>query len=236
MSASPRAHEDGPAQQQGHEGVTRSVPVPGPVLLLVPTELERRRLAALGGFSAAGEAEPTVELVGFGALAAAARTMALALVHRPRRLVLVGIAGRYGARATAAETFGAVRVDGIGAGEGRAHMLPSELGFAQWQDERGAIGEELPLHGSGGVLLTVMAAARDPAEVAGRRGRHPRAVGEDMEAFGVALAAHLAKVPLTVVRGWSNVAGDRDVRAWDIDGALAAARALVLEVLAEAPR
>jgi futalosine hydrolase len=226
-----------PAEPERALGPAPDVPrpnVPQPsVLVLVPTELELRRLAALGGFGAAGRPEPAVELVGFGALAAAARTMALALTHRPRRFVLVGIAGSYGARGAAAETFRAVRVDGLGAGEGRRHLLPSELGFPQWRDQRGAVHEELPLVGSGGVLLTVMAAARDADEVAGRLARHPGALGEDMEAFGVALAAHLAGVPLTVVRGWSNVAGDRDVRAWDVDGALAAARSLALEVLAE---
>jgi futalosine hydrolase len=210
-----------------------TVPRAGQALVLVPTELELRRLVSLGGLRAPDGADLPIELVGFGAVAAAARTMALALAHRPRRLVLVGIAGRYGAREARAETFGNVRVDVIGAGEGARHLLPSELGFPQWQDERGAVHEELPLHGDGGTLLTVMAAARDALEVAARRARHPGAVGEDMEAFGVALAARLARVPLTVVRGWSNDAGDGDVRGWDIDGALAAARARTLEVLAE---
>jgi len=214
--------------------MTAAARAEGPVLVLVPTELERQRLAALGGWQAPGRVVPLTELVGFGALAAAARTMALALAHRPRHLVLVGIAGSYGARRAGAETFGAVRVDGIGAGAGQRHLLPSDVGFPQWQDERGAVHEELPLHGGGGVLLTVMAAARDAGDVAGRLARHPGALGEDMEAFGVALAAHLARVPLTVVRGWSNLAGDRDVRGWDVDGALAAARVRALEVLAEA--
>lgn len=208
----------------------------GPVLVLVPTARELERLERLGGFRGADGTGPAALLVGFGPLAAAARTMALALAHRPRHLVLVGIAGRYGARAAAAETFGAVRIDGLGAGAGQRHALPSELGLAQWQDERGAVHEELPLHGRGGVLLTVMAAARGAREVAERLARHPGAAGEDMEAFGVALAAHLARVPLTVVRGWSNLAGDGHVAGWDVDGALAAARALALEVLAEDQR
>lgn len=198
-------------------------------LVLVPTPLERARLDRLGGFGP----DATVELVGFGPVAAAARAAALFTTLRPRRVVLVGIAGSFGPRPAPAERFGRVRLDGVGAGAGRAHLLPSALGFPQWQDAAGDVHEELALDLAGGPLLvTAAAAAADDADVAARRARHPGAAGEDMEAFGVALAARLADVPLAVVRGWSNVAGDRDPARWDIAGALAAALALAREVLA----
>jgi futalosine hydrolase len=52
-----------------------------------------------------------------------------------------------------------------------------------------------------------------------------------MEGFGVAFACALARVPCTIVRGISNVVGERDKRNWRIPDALAAARTLALELL-----
>ena len=52
-----------------------------------------------------------------------------------------------------------------------------------------------------------------------------------MEGFGVALACHLARVPLTIVRGMSNTAGDRDLAGWRVEDALAAAGELTVEIL-----
>ena len=61
------------------------------------------------------------------------------------------------------------------------------------------------------------------AEEAKRRNeKHPGVVAEDMESFGVAMACKLASVPLTVIRGISNVAGNRDIESWEVDSALAA--------------
>ena len=54
-----------------------------------------------------------------------------------------------------------------------------------------------------------------------------------MEAFGVAMAASLAGVPVQVVRGISNNAGDRDKAHWEIGEALEAAAQLVGELIAD---
>jgi futalosine hydrolase len=209
-----------------------SAPAPHRTLVLVPTPIERDTLDSLGGFGPG----VAVELIGFGAIAAAARTAALLAAHGPARLALVGIAGAYGPRPAAAERFGAVRLDGVGAGAGDGHLLPSALGLPQWSDGEGEVFEELPLADHGGpCLVTVAAAAAGESDVAGRRRRHPGAAGEDMEAFGVALAARLmpaaTRPAVHVVRGWSNVAGHRDLARWDIRGALRAARELVLPLL-----
>ena len=64
-----------------------------------------------------------------------------------------------------------------------------------------------------------------------RRERFPDAVAEDMEGFAVAVACTLAGVPLRVVRGISNLVGDRDPKHWRIPAALAAARLAALELL-----
>jgi futalosine hydrolase len=209
-----------------------------PRLLLVPTALEAQRLADLGGWPA-GSA--LVRLCGFGPLAAAACASQLLAELRPRRVVLVGIAGSYDPErwpvGSAAE-FQAVASDGIGAGEAAGFRGPSALGFPQWPggatvsriDERIELApfdtaRALPL------LLSTCAAADGDAMAARRRARFPDAAGEDMEGFGVALAAALHGVPLAIVRGFSNRVGDRDPTHWRIPLALGAARRLTLELL-----
>ena len=52
--------------------------------------------------------------------------------------------------------------------------------------------------------------------------RHPDAVGEAMEGFGVAAAAELADLPFAEVRAVSNLVGPRDRDAWRLDLAFAA--------------
>src|SRR5262249_30247072 len=58
--------------------------------------------------------------------------------------------------------------------------------------------------------LSVAASADGRATVARRRRRHPAVLAEDMEGYAVALAARLAAVPLAIVRGACNEAGERD--------------------------
>ena len=65
-----------------------------------------------------------------------------------------------------------------------------------------------------------LAASR--AQAAARRQRFPRALGEDMEAFGVAAACRLAGCSFRVLRGASNQAGDRMTSGWVIGPALQA--------------
>lgn len=217
------------------------MPARAETLVLVPTELERRALLALGGFE-----DARVELAGFGPVAAAARSAQLLGRLAPARVVLVGIAGAFDPERhpiASALVLSAVALDGVGAGEGAARKSAAELGFPHWPGSDDAcpepIGDRLPLAfpaGSGaGLLLTVAAASDSSAMARARRARFPAAVAEDMEGFGVAVACALERVPLTIVRGLSNAVGERDVRAWRIEPALAAARALALPLLARAP-
>jgi futalosine hydrolase len=180
-----------------------------------------RELAALGGFDA-GLA--LVEEVGFGPIAAAARTAALIARLRPARVLLVGIAGTYDADALpigSAGQFTRVAVEGL-----------ETAGFAQAP----GIGTTLPLEADPAdararALVTVFSAARSTREATERRERHPDAIAEDMEGYGVALACAIERTPLAIVRGISNVAGDRYVKSWKIADALAAARKLSSELL-----
>lgn len=73
-----------------------------------------------------------------------------------------------------------------------------------------------------GTILTVSAVTGTAARAAALRERHPAALAEAMEGFGVAEAAALHGVPVLEVRAVSNPVGPRDRAAWRIPDALAA--------------
>jgi futalosine hydrolase len=185
-------------------------------LILVPTEAEAELL---------GDALPgPVCVCGFG-LAAAGAGAAHAIATHPTDaeagVVLAGAVGTYDLDRLPIGTAidaGGVRIDGIGAGGSG----PAALGFAE--------SDVLTLGGNGGELLSVAEAAATPADAAARAGRHPTALGEEMEGFAVAVAAALFGVPLRIVRGASNLAGDRNHAAWRMADALTAVRAAVREL------
>src|SRR6185503_6387558 len=134
----------------------------GPDLLLVPTAFEQQQLAELGAF-------PPVlrELCGFGPVSAAARTAQLLGELRPRRVLLLGLAGSLaleGAPLESARSFARVRLDGVGVGAGASFLPPSRLGFPQWPGQE-PIDETLSLAPGGqGELLTVCGASAAPEE------------------------------------------------------------------------
>jgi futalosine hydrolase len=170
--------------------------------VLVPTELEAEGLAL---------DHAPFELCGFGLAWAGAAAMHAIARHRPARVVLAGACGSYD---TVAAPIGAVvsasrvRCLGIGAGG----LSAAELGFAA--------EDELPLEGAGGLALSVATASDSPGQAESRRRQHPSAVIEEMEGYAVAVAAMLAGVPCAMVRGVSNLAGDRDTAGWQMDRAL----------------
>jgi futalosine hydrolase len=67
-----------------------------------------------------------------------------------------------------------------------------------------------------------------------RRKVYRDAVAEDMEGFGVAMACQLLQVPLRIVRGISNVAGNRDFKSWQVESALQQAAVRVNSILMNA--
>ena len=159
-----------------------------------------------------------VELCGFGLAEAGVCAMDAIRRHRARSVLLAGCAGSYDDSRAAVGTalaLGEVRCFGIGAGGRTA----AELGFAE-SDVRS-------LHGGRGLALSVAAASSSPAEAAARAAAHPGALIEEMEGYAVALAAKASGVSCSMVRGVSNLAGDRDHQRWRMSEALTAARALV---------
>jgi futalosine hydrolase len=214
-----------------------------PNLILIPTELERSFLSqSLNGFNRQGDCDDVsnrpfdVELCGFGLIAAAARTMQVIAQRRPSRVILVGIAGTLDpsvAVGTAIE-FGSVAVDGIGVGFGGSFRNAAAMGWSHWHDPLASvtIGDRVELQNFGGPeLLSVCAASADSNHASLRRQVYCNAVAEDMEGFGVAMACQLMHVPLRIVRGISNVAGNRDFKTWQVELALRQAAGLVDAIL-----
>lgn len=217
-------------------------------LILTPTQLElhilERRLAPF-----LSDADGLLELCGFGPVASAARAMQLIARHQPKRVVLVGIAGglRSELEIGIARSFRQVACVGIGAGTGTDHKSASEIGWKHWTgsnllgvESQEGIGDVLPLTPRlndttqlSGQLLTVCAASANEADVAMRLARYPDADAEDMEGFGVAVACYFGGIPLEIIRGISNRAGDRNKKNWDIEGALHAAGELTLQALSK---
>jgi futalosine hydrolase len=214
-------------------------------LILVPTDLERRVIEPIvaPALGAAG----MLELCGFGPVAAAARTALLVERLHPDRVVLVGIAGRLDDQfaIAAAYRFAQVACFGIGVGSGEAFLPAGAAEWPQWPGDPGdgspAIGDLIDCRSAGpatsraGLLLTACAASATPDDVRLRKRWFPAAAAEDMEGFAVAFACRLRGVPLDVIRGISNTAGDRDKTRWDISGGLRAAGDLAVQTIAEAP-
>lgn len=216
-------------------------------LILVPTEMERRSLEPILQPVLEATLAPALPLggrpalCGFGPVAAAARTAQLLAEHAPDRVLLVGIAGRIDARLAVGDAyrFDEVACYGIGAGSGGGFVSAHALGWQQWPGDAGApdpIGDLITCGrgGGAGLLLTACAASAGADDVFLRRQAFPAAVAEDMEGFAVGVACRLRGVPLDIVRGISNIAGDRDTSRWQVAAALEAAGRLALEIMAEA--
>ncbi|MFH8467479.1 futalosine hydrolase [Streptomyces sp. NPDC017991] len=73
-----------------------------------------------------------------------------------------------------------------------------------------------------GSVLTVSTVTGSAARAVELRRRHPRALAEAMEGFGVAEAAAAHGLPVLEIRAVSNPVGPRDRAAWRIGEALAA--------------
>jgi futalosine hydrolase len=71
-------------------------------------------------------------------------------------------------------------------------------------------------------LLTVCAASADSDEVLQKRQHFPQADAEDMETYSVAAVCRQCNVPLRVIRGISNQAGDRNLARWQVADAMKA--------------
>ncbi|RIV37021.1 futalosine hydrolase [Micromonospora radicis] len=189
----------------------------------------------------AGLAEPTVAVVPVGvgpavAGAATARLLALAeAAGRPYRAVIsAGVAGGFadrvavgsvvlGTRAVAADLGaespdGFIPIDELGM---PPELLGGGLAVPADPDLLAALRAALPA-ATIGPVLTVNTVTGTAAGTEALRSRHPDAVAEAMEGYGVAVAARQAGVPFAELRTISNPIGPRDRDAWRLRDALAA--------------
>lgn len=210
-------------------------------LILVPTEYEHALLRpqlslmieSVGG---------TVAICGFGPIASGICTTRLLAEFKPESVILIGIAGALSSsvKIGTARDYDHIGCYGIGAGSGSNFRTAGELGWNQYMvpDFGQIIGDTLRLRDSvnetnegANMLLTVCAASASTDDVTDRLRKFPNAVAEDMEAFSVAMACRIAGIPLTVIRGISNVAGDRNKSNWQVAVALEAAAELTIAKL-----
>lgn len=200
-------------------------------LVLVPTTPELRVMKPLLSHAV----DVRIELCGFGPVAAAARTARLLELFRPAHVLLLGIAGSLTEELPigTACCFDQVACYGIGAGTGMDHLSADEMNWPHWPGGDAAfdhaITDTIPLSNSDNshrLLLSCCAAAGSPADVQLRRLKYPNALAEDMEGFAVAVACRLAGIPLKIIRGISNHAGDRQHSRWKITEALQSAATL----------
>ncbi|MFF4901026.1 futalosine hydrolase [Streptomyces sp. NPDC001068] len=196
---------------------TAGVRLPGPVLLHRARE---------------GRTEYDLLAAGVGpALAAAGTATALtaaALEGRPYALVVsAGIAGGFQPAAPVGSLVVAdeiVAAD-LGAETAEGFVPVTELGFGTVSHRPPdslvrAIAEVTGARP--GAVLTVSTVTGSAARADELRARHPRALAEAMEGFGVAEAAAAHAVPVLEMRAVSNPVGPRDRAAWRIADALAA--------------
>ena len=145
---------------------------------------------------------------------------------------MVGIAGSYGDKIPCGEALvvNEAVCHGVGVGDGDQHKSASEVGWPMMESP--LIHNRIRLPKDGGRAVLTCCTSSDSIETANvRHGLYGDAFAEDMESFSVALSCRLANVPLTIVRGISNRAGDRDHANWKIAPALASATELAIRWL-----
>ncbi|MGW4434256.1 futalosine hydrolase [Streptomyces sp. NPDC004596] len=194
-------------------GETTAVPLPGAGLVRVPDGCD---LLAAG----VGPA--------LAAASTAAALTAAALAGTPYDLVVsAGIGGGFlpAAPLGSLVVADAITVADLGAETADGFLPVTELGFGSVTHRPPESLVRAVSEATGacvGTVLTVSTVTGTAGRAAELRERHPRALAEGMEGFGVAEAAAAHGVPVLEIRAVSNPVGPRDRAAWRIGEALAA--------------
>ncbi|MFD4620473.1 futalosine hydrolase [Streptomyces sp. NPDC058475] len=203
------------------DAVARAFTAPAREVVLPGVTLRRLSTAAVDLLAA-----------GVGPSLAAASTAtaltAAALEGDPYGLVVsAGIAGGFQPDAPVGSLVVAdeITVADLGADTADGFVPVTELGFGtvSHRPPPSLVREVVAATGGRvGTVLTVSTVTGTAARAAALRARHPRALAEAMEGFGVAEAAAAHGVPVLELRAVSNPVGPRDRAAWRIGDALAA--------------
>ncbi|MFF0015760.1 futalosine hydrolase [Streptomyces sp. NPDC005374] len=199
--------------------------------ILVATAVPVERDAVARAFT---DTHLTVDVLAAGvgpALAAASTATALtraATEGAPYGLVVsAGIAGGFLPHAPVGSLVVADEITAadLGAETADGFVPVTELGFGTVTHRPPAalVRDAVTATGApAGAVLTVSTVTGTAARAAALRERHPTALAEAMEGFGVAEAAGAHGVPVLEIRAVSNPVGPRDRAAWRIGDALAA--------------
>lgn len=195
---------------------------PGPVRETVLPSVTVHEVAGGPGLLAAGVGPA------LAAASTAAALTAAALDGRPYGLVVsAGIAGGFPPHAPLGSLVVADEITAadLGAETADGFLPVTDLGFGTVTHRPPAALVRAAATAAGaltGTVLTVSTVTGTAARAAELRARHPRALAEAMEGFGVAEAAAAHGVPVLEVRAVSNPVGPRDRAAWRIGDALSA--------------
>jgi futalosine hydrolase len=190
--------------------------------ILIVTAVEAEADAIRRGLPADAAHGVSVLAGGVGAArVAAAASRALAADPGLGAVISAGIGGAFPGKAKPGGLLLARRIVAadLGADSPDGFLSVDELGFGSAVAQAGRIPGLDAVVGS---ILTVNTATGTEEGAAELLRRHPEAVGEAMEGFGVAAAAQLADVPFAEVRAVSNFVGVRDRDSWRLDLAFAA--------------
>lgn len=162
------------------------------------------------------------------AASVSAALTAAALRGAPYTLVVsAGIAGGFLPGAPVGSVVVADRITAadLGAETPEGFLPVTELGFGtvtHRPPESLVRVAEAAIQGRTGEILTVSTVTGTASRAAALHERHPGALAEAMEGFGVAEAAVAHGTPVLEIRAVSNPVGPRDRAAWRIGEALAA--------------
>ncbi|MCI3903461.1 futalosine hydrolase [Streptomyces spectabilis] len=196
----------------------------------VASGLSAGAVPADGGVVSVGRVD--VLAVGVGPAAAAAGTAGVLAGAAARGVpyglvVSAGIGGGFVPDAPVGSLVvaDAVTAADLGAETADGFVPVTELGFGRvtYEPPDAVVRRLAAVSGAAtGTVLTVSTVTGSAERAAELRARHPRALAEAMEGFGVAEAAAAHGLPVCEVRAVSNPVGPRDRAAWRIGDALAA--------------
>ncbi|MFC5242332.1 futalosine hydrolase [Streptomyces atrovirens] len=195
-----------------------------------PGDVEQVRLPGVSLVRTGGGCDLVATGVGPASAAAstAAALTAAALDGAPYGLVVcAGIGGGFQPEAPVGSLVVSrtIAVADLGAETADGFLPVTELGFGRvaHHSPRSLVRKAVRVTGARpGTVLTVSTVTGTADRAAELRARHPDALAEGMEGFGVAEAAVAQGRPVLEVRAVSNPVGPRDRAAWRIGDALTA--------------
>ncbi|WP_338897574.1 futalosine hydrolase [Streptomyces sp. TG1A-60] len=205
------------------DAVARALPGPGTDVRLPAATLHRRHAVGHDYDLLAAGVGPAL-----AAASTAAALTAAALGGRPYGLVVsAGIAGGFPPEAPVGSLVLADEITAadLGAETPDGFLPVTDLGFGTVTHHPPQALVRAAATATGartGTVLTVSTVTGSAERATALRDRHPRALAEAMEGFGVAEAAAAHTSPVLELRAVSNAVGPRDRAAWRVGDALTA--------------